>query len=128
MIGNWEEEEYCRSYLTTLGGGVRRFDDLKYIRTALDEQRNCCNAAVRKVHGWPGLGNRQRHTVPERRDVERGMWLSWGENGQRRRGLSVKDAWLNDVSTRMPPASAGVFHLPPATIKRIVPGEPPASK
>ncbi len=51
LIGNWEEEEYCRSYLTTLGGGVRRFDNLKYIRTALDEQRNCCNAAVRMMHG-----------------------------------------------------------------------------
>src|SRR5699024_1020084 len=24
LIGNWEEE-YCRSYLATLGGGVRRF-------------------------------------------------------------------------------------------------------
>ncbi|THV24145.1 hypothetical protein FAA97_09275 [Peteryoungia ipomoeae] len=28
LIGNWEEEEYCRSYRATLGGGVRRFDDL----------------------------------------------------------------------------------------------------
>lgn len=51
LIGNWEEEEYCRSYLTALGGGVRRFDDLKYIHIALDEQRDCCNAAVHLAHG-----------------------------------------------------------------------------
>jgi hypothetical protein len=27
LIDNWEEE-CCRSHLATLGGGVRRFDDL----------------------------------------------------------------------------------------------------
>jgi len=51
LIGNWEEE-YCRSYLTALGGGVCRFDDLKYIHIALDEQRDCCNAAVHLTHGF----------------------------------------------------------------------------
>lgn len=32
-IGNWEEE-YCRSCLTALGGGVRRFDAYEYICVA----------------------------------------------------------------------------------------------
>jgi hypothetical protein len=51
LIGNWEEEEYCRSYRAALGGGVRRFDAL-VISTALDSaKRACCNAAVRKMHG-----------------------------------------------------------------------------
>ncbi|QRF51207.1 hypothetical protein D4A92_07015 [Rhizobium rosettiformans] len=51
MIGNWEEEEYCRSYRAALGGGVRRFDAL-VIPTALDSaKRACCNAAVRLMHG-----------------------------------------------------------------------------
>lgn len=34
LIGNWEEEEYCRSNLAALGGGVRRFDAYEYIRVA----------------------------------------------------------------------------------------------
>uniref|UniRef100_A0A7C1SXT7 Uncharacterized protein n=1 Tax=Agrobacterium albertimagni TaxID=147266 RepID=A0A7C1SXT7_9HYPH len=51
LIGNWEEEEYCRSYRAALGGGVRRFDDL-FIPTARDSaKRACCNAAVRFMHG-----------------------------------------------------------------------------
>mgnify|MGYP000993811673 FL=1 len=51
LIGNWEEEEYCRSYGAALGGGVRRFDAL-VISTAFDSaKRACCNAAVRKMHG-----------------------------------------------------------------------------
>jgi len=32
LIGNWEEEEYCRSYLAALGGGVRRFDGFNICR------------------------------------------------------------------------------------------------
>ncbi|PPJ48347.1 hypothetical protein C0075_23045 [Rhizobium sp. KAs_5_22] len=35
LIGNWEEEEYCRSYLAALGGGVRRFDGFNLFQLAL---------------------------------------------------------------------------------------------
>ncbi|HCL64543.1 MAG TPA: hypothetical protein DIC56_06795 [Rhizobium sp.] len=74
LIGNWEEEEYCRSYLTALGGGVCRFDDLKYIHIALDEQRDCCNAAVHLAHGLgPALRPSQR--ILER---PRNLWYQAG--------------------------------------------------
>lgn len=56
LIGNWEEEEYCRSYLTALGGGVRRFDGLNivislWMNSPVAAMHRCilCMAICRKV-------------------------------------------------------------------------------
>ncbi|AAL41130.1 hypothetical protein F3P66_13985 [Agrobacterium fabrum] len=38
LTDNWEEE-YCQSNRATLGGGVRRFDDLKIQDTSLKNRR-----------------------------------------------------------------------------------------
>lgn len=50
LIGNWEEEEYCRSYRAALGGGVRRFDGFVIPTTLWPANLCCCNAAVLWAH------------------------------------------------------------------------------
>jgi len=59
LTDNWEEE-YCQSNRATLGGGVRRFDDLKIQDTSLKKRRfiaaqHCkkCMAIVGRLEAGP---------------------------------------------------------------------------
>ena len=81
LIGNWEEEEYCRSYLTTLGGGVRRFDGLVIQKSAWSDNSTAATqqcmkrkAAVTSVLDFERFRVKWKQFCWLRRGHMRGEW------------------------------------------------------